>query len=111
LVAHDADPAGREDLLADAVPGRLRHGVLYAGMELVFWLFFSGLVISDARKFGPIGIIFALLSYLIAIGVVVILGAAVGLAWQERGLSVTAVLRNCGERSDRWHQRGAPRPA
>jgi membrane protein len=66
---------------------------LYVGMEVVFWFFFSGMVISDARKFGPIGIIFALLSYLIAIGVVVILGAAVGLVWQERGLSLTAVLR------------------
>ena len=65
-------------------------GLLYVGMELFFWLFFSGLVISDARKFGPIGIIFALLSYLIAIGVVVILGTAVGLAWQERaGRGVT----------------------
>jgi membrane protein len=66
-------------------PAACATGVLYAGMELVFWLFFSGMVISDARKFGPIGIIFALLSYLIAIGVVVILGAAVGLVWQERG--------------------------
>jgi membrane protein len=74
-------------------PAACATGVLYAGMELVFWLFFSGMVISDARKFGPIGIIFALLSYLIAIGVVVILGAAVGLVWQERGLSFTAVLR------------------
>jgi hypothetical protein len=64
------------------------------GMEVVFWFFFSGIVISDAKKFGPIGVIFAaLLSYLAAIGVVVILGAVVGLAWQERGLSFTAVLR------------------
>ena len=55
--------------------------------------FFSGVVISDAKKFGPIGIIFALLSYLIAIGVVVILGAVVGIVWQERGLSFAAVLR------------------
>ena len=71
-------------------PAACATGVLYVGMELFFWLFFSGLVISDARKFGPIGIIFALLSYLIAIGVVVILGAAVGLAWQERaGRGVT----------------------
>jgi membrane protein len=60
------------------------------GMQVFFTLFFSGIVISDARKFGPIGIIFALLSYLIAIGVVVILGAAVGLVWQERaGRGVT----------------------
>jgi membrane protein len=65
-------------------PAACATGVLYVGMELFFWLFFSGLVLSDARKFGPIGIIFALLSYLIAIGVVVILGAAVGLVWEER---------------------------
>ena len=42
------------------------------------------MVISDEKKYGPIGIIFALLSYLIAIGVVVILGAVAGLVWQER---------------------------
>jgi membrane protein len=72
------------------LPAACATGVLYVGMQLFFWLFFSGLVISDARKFGPIGIIFALLSYLIAIGVVVILGTAVGLAWQERaGRGVT----------------------
>jgi len=53
-------------------------------MEAVFSLFFSAMVISDDNKYGPIGIIFALLSYLIAIGVVVIMGAVAGLVWQER---------------------------
>ena len=48
-------------------------GVLYVAMEVFFWLFFSAMVISDANRYGPIGVIFALLSYLIAIGVVVIL--------------------------------------
>ena len=74
-------------------PAACATGVLYLGMQVVFWLFFSAMVISDARKFGPIGVIFALLSYLIAVGVVIILGAAVGLVWQERGLSFAAVLR------------------
>ncbi len=41
-------------------------------MEVVFSVFFSGIVVSDNNKYGPIGIIFALLSYLIAVGVVVI---------------------------------------
>ena len=50
------------------------------------------MVISNEKKYGPIGVIFALLAYLIAIGVVVVLGAAVGLVWQERGLSFTAVV-------------------
>lgn len=66
-------------------PPACATGVLYVGMEVFFSIFFSGIVISDEKKFGPIGIIFALLTYLIAIGVVVILGAAMGLVWQERG--------------------------
>ena len=65
-------------------PAACATGVLYVAMETVFSLFFSGMVISNDNKYGPIGIIFALLSYLIAIGVVVILGAVVGLAWYER---------------------------
>ena len=65
-------------------PAACATGVLYVAMEVVFSLVFSAMVISDDNKYGPIGIIFALLSYLIAIGVVVILGAVVGLVWQER---------------------------
>jgi membrane protein len=77
-------------LLAGRIPGRklipaaCATGVLYVAMEVVFSLVFSAMVISNEKKYGPIGIIFALLSYLIAIGVVVILGAVVGLVWQER---------------------------
>lgn len=65
-------------------PAACATGVLYVAMEAVFSLFFSAMVISDDNKYGPIGIIFALLSYLIAIGVVVILGAVAGRVWQER---------------------------
>jgi membrane protein len=77
-------------LLAGRIPWRklfpaaCATGVLYVAMQVVFSFFFSGMVISNNQKYGPIGVIFALLSYLIAIGVVVILGAVVGLAWQER---------------------------
>jgi membrane protein len=91
-------------------PAACATGVLYVGMQVVFTFFFSGMVISDARTFGPIGIIFALLSYLIAVGVVVILGAAAGLVWQERGLSFAAASGSCGGPGDRRRQRGAPRP-
>jgi membrane protein len=35
----------------------------------------------------------AMMSFLIAIGVVIILGAVVGLVWQERGLSFAAAFR------------------
>ncbi len=42
---------------------------------------------------GPIATVFALMSYLIAIGVLVILGAVTGLVWQERGPSFRAAFR------------------
>jgi len=77
-------------------PAACATSVFWVGMQVFFALFLSGIVISDARKFGPIGIIFALLSYLIAIGVVVILGAAVGLVWQERREAVSPARGDAG---------------
>jgi uncharacterized BrkB/YihY/UPF0761 family membrane protein len=65
-------------------PAACATGVLYVAMQTVFSQFFSAMVISNEHTYGPIGTIFALLSYLIAIGVVVILGAVAGRAWHER---------------------------
>ena len=77
-------------LLAGRVPWRtllpsaVATGVFYLGMVVVFDLAFSGMITSNDKKYGPIGIVFSLMSYFIAIGVVVILGAVTGLVWQER---------------------------
>ena len=96
-------------------PAACATGMLYVAMETVFSLFFSGMVISNDNKYGPIGFIFALLSYLTAIGVVVILGAVAGLAWYERssGKSKTGHLPlpsgNCGRPGDGRHECAAPK--
>jgi membrane protein len=74
-------------------PSACATGLFWLGMEVAFSLFFSNMVIADYKEYGPIGMIFAVMAFLIAIGVVVILGAVVGLVWQERGLSFTAALR------------------
>jgi membrane protein len=58
-------------------------GVFWLGMSVVFSFIFSGMVVSYTDKYGTIGTVFAFMSFLIAIGVVVMLGAAVGLAWHE----------------------------
>jgi membrane protein len=68
----------------ELLPAAIATGVLYVSMEVFFSFFLSGMVVSNDKKYGPIGIVFALLSYLIAIGVVVILGAVLGLVWQQR---------------------------
>jgi membrane protein len=66
------------------LPGALATSICWMGMLLVFWAVFSNQVIGDYNKYGPIGAVFAFMSFFIAIGVVVILGAMVGLVWRER---------------------------
>lgn len=75
--------AGREGW-RELLPSAIATAVCWVGMQLVFRVIFSGTVISDNQKYGPIGVVFALMSWLIAIGVVIILGAVIGVVWRER---------------------------
>jgi membrane protein len=75
------------------LPCAVATGLCWLGMVAVFSATFSGMVISSDDRYGPIGIVFDLLSYMLAVGVVIILGAVVGIVWQERGLSFRAAFR------------------
>jgi membrane protein len=77
----------------DLFPAAVATAVFWVGMEVVFSFTFSGMVTSNQHKYGSIGVVFSLMSWLIAIGVVVILGAAVGVVWHERRLSSPAPIR------------------
>jgi membrane protein len=90
--------AGRESWRA-TFPSAVATALFWIGMEVVFSFFFSSTVISDDKKYGPIGVVFALMSWLIAIGVVIILGAIVGVVWRERGLSWSGALQRLRRRS------------
>ena len=68
-------------------------GLFWLGMGVAFSFFISGMVISDDKEYGPIGVIFAVMSFLIAVGVVEILGAVVGLVWQEQNLRSPTSLK------------------
>ena len=74
-------------------PSAVATGLCWLGMVAVFSVTFSGMVISSDVRYGPIGVVFDIMSYLLAIGVVIILGAVVGIVWHERGLSVRAAVR------------------
>ena len=84
---------GGKGTVASADPGRGGDGTVLLGMEIVFSFTFSGMVTSNQQKYGSIGVVFALMAWLIAIGVVVILGAIVGVVWRERQLSLAAPFR------------------
>jgi membrane protein len=73
-------------------PSAVATGLCWLGMVAVFSATFSGMVISSYDRYGPIGVVFDIMSYLLAIGVVIILGAVVGIVWHERGLSFRAAF-------------------
>ena len=77
----------------DLFPSALATGICWAGMEAVFSAIFSSMVISNNKTYGPIGVVFSLMSWLIAIGVVIILGAVVGVVWREQNLSLSAAFK------------------
>jgi membrane protein len=84
--------AGRVDWRR-LLPCAVATGAFWLGMLVVFHFIFSGMVISYDQKYGGIGVVFALMSFFIAIGVVITLGAAVGMMWHDRGLSFGAAIR------------------
>ena len=85
-------------LLAGRIPWRrlfpsaVATGLCWLGMVAVFSATFSGMVISSYNRYGPIGVVFDIMSYLLAIGVVITLGAVVGIVWHERELSFLAAF-------------------
>jgi membrane protein len=66
------------------LPSAIATGLCWVGMEVVFSLVYSGSVINDYKKYGAIGVVIAMMSYFIAIAVVIILGAVAGQVWRDR---------------------------
>lgn len=65
-------------------PSALATGICWLGLVLAFRLTLSGTITSSYAKYGTIGVVFVIMSLLIAIGVVIVLGALLGVAWRER---------------------------
>ena len=80
-------------LLAGRVPWRtllpsaIITGVLYGGLGEFSKLYFSETIISDSKTYGTIGAIFGIMTWFIAIGAVIILGAVAGASGKTAGTS------------------------
>jgi len=66
------------------LPSAIATGVFFAGLGVFSKFYFSSTIISDSRTYGTIGAVFGILTWLIAIGAVIILGAVAGVVWQDR---------------------------
>jgi len=58
--------------------------LLWLGLAAFSAAYFSSAVVSDSRLYGTIGVVFSLLTWFIAIGAIVVLGAVIGVVWDER---------------------------
>jgi membrane protein len=73
------------------LPSAIFTGVFFGGLDVFSKFFFSATIISDSKTYGAIGAIFSIMTWFIAIGAVIILGAVAGVVWQDR--------RNCSNKS------------
>ena len=65
-------------------PAALASGVFWVGLGAFSALYFSSALVSDSHLYGTIGVVFTLLTWFIAMGAVITLGAVVGHIWLIR---------------------------
>jgi membrane protein len=65
-------------------PPALATGVFWVGLGAFASFYFSSTLLSDSHLYGAIGVVFTLVTWFIAMGAVIILGAVVGHIWVTR---------------------------
>ena len=74
-------------------PAALATSLCYAGLGVYTSIAFSRSIVCDDERYGPVGVVMVLVTYFIAIGVVVHLGAVLGRMWNERHAAADQTTR------------------
>ncbi len=82
----------------ELLPSAVATAVCWIGLGVFSKFLFSTSIVNDYRQYGNIGTVFALMSWLIAVGVVIILGAVFGIVWRDAHLA--RYLTRKGRRKD-----------
>ena len=83
------------------LPSAAFTAVFYIGLGVFSSLYFSNVLESNYRSYGPIGAVLGMMSWLVAVAVVLILGSICGLVWESSGLSLrkaASAVRRSGRR-------------
>jgi membrane protein len=67
-------------------PAAIATALFWIGLGVFAAFYFSTTIVDDSRTYGPIGVTFTLVTWFIAMGAVLTLGAVVGAVWQRRTL-------------------------
>jgi membrane protein len=65
-------------------PSALATGFCFAGLGVFSHFYFSSTIISDSKTYGTIGAVLGIVTWLIAVGSVIIIGAVAGAVWRDR---------------------------
>jgi membrane protein len=66
------------------LPPAIITGIFFGALGVFSKFYFSDTIISDSKTYGTIGAIFGIMTWFIAIGAVIILGAVAGAVWEDR---------------------------
>jgi membrane protein len=66
------------------LPAAIFTSVLFAGLGVFSQLYFSSEITSGSETYGAIGAVFAIVTWFIAVGAVIVLGAVAGSVWNDR---------------------------
>jgi membrane protein len=66
------------------LPAALATGLFWIGLGVFAAFYFSSTIVSDSKTYGSIGVTFTLVTWFIAMGAVLTLGAVVGAVWAKR---------------------------
>ena len=75
--------AGRETWTGVA-PAAVATAIFWVGLGAFAAFYFSSTIVSDSKTYGPIGVTFTLVTWFVAMGAVLTLGAVTGSVWQRR---------------------------
>jgi membrane protein len=75
--------AGRESWRS-LRPAAIATALFWVGLGVFAAFYFSTTIVDDSKTYGTIGVTFTLVTWFIAIGAVISLGAVVGAVWQKR---------------------------
>jgi membrane protein len=65
-------------------PAAIATAIFWVGLGVFAAFYFSSTLVSDSKTYGTIGVVFTLVTWFIAMGAVLTLGAVVGAVWQRR---------------------------
>ena len=88
-------------------PAALATGVFWVGLGGFASVYFSSTLVSDSHLYGAIGVVFTLVTWFIAMGAVITLGAVVGHTWMTRRPSAAVVTSGRSDVTTRRSTGGA----